>query len=74
MSKEMFVGKTGEEFWCNFADALESDDEPTCKKGRKILHMFKNSNQNQRDEMDKIFIAMCGYSITTLGGVEWREQ
>lgn len=70
---EMVVNKTGEEFWNALTEAINTDDEPTDKKGRKLLSLFKNANQNQRDEMDKVFIAMCGYSVTTLGGIEWQE-
>ena len=57
---------TGGIFWDILQNQIETDDEPGHKIGKKILGMYEEASPSERETIDDVFIAICGYSVSTL--------
>jgi len=47
-------------------DAFKTDDEPTHKKGDRIISIYDGASAEIQDVIDDVFITLCGYSVSTL--------
>lgn len=53
-------------------EAIESDDCNREKQSDKIIAYFSHLQQDYKNQIDNIFISLCGWSLSTL--IERRES
>jgi len=61
---------SGEEFYSEISVAIDTDDEIKGKKGAMMLRTYMEASSEGKACVDEMFIALCGYSIKTLGGFD----
>jgi hypothetical protein len=47
-------------------DLIKTDDGFTDKNDQNILRLYNNSTGNERELVDRIFINLCGVSLSTI--------
>lgn len=49
-----------------FTEAFMTDDESPKKIGNVLLNIYERSDEKEMELIDYVFIALCGWSLTTL--------
>lgn len=54
-------------------DEIVGDNEPFYKRENELLNIYYNASPNEKELIDYVFIAMCGWDLDTLiGGSAWH--
>lgn len=48
------------------SDLMQTDDANTDKQSAIVIRKYKNASESERDLLDGVFIALCGYSLDTI--------